>query len=303
MAVNETVDGYSTAAASNTPAGTDTVGPDLDDHLRDIKKNVRIIGQTSKAETSPTGFLGRQWLDTSGTATTKITYKMYDGTQYASMFDIDTSAGVANVYVAGNVISGVGKNLAASVSTASARSSIGLTSIVTTGKQTIWVPAAGMRPTVTNGAAPFGAVQIATGFPNVQSIDYDFSATERAQFSVCFPKSWDLGQLTFLPVLTTAVSSQSTVVFGLRAVAVGGGENYSATFGTSILITGTAVTSYSRMNIAESPSLTVANTPANTDLVTFELYRDAQNASDTLTGDAKVQGLHIYYQTNAGNDA
>lgn len=41
MAVNEALTAYSTTAASNTPAGSDAVGTDLDDHLRDIKKNVR----------------------------------------------------------------------------------------------------------------------------------------------------------------------------------------------------------------------------------------------------------------------
>lgn len=39
MAVNEALNAYSTTAASNTPAGTDNVGSDLDDNLRDIKKN------------------------------------------------------------------------------------------------------------------------------------------------------------------------------------------------------------------------------------------------------------------------
>lgn len=43
MAVDENVSAYSTTAASNTPAGTDTVGPDLDNHLRDMKKNIRTV--------------------------------------------------------------------------------------------------------------------------------------------------------------------------------------------------------------------------------------------------------------------
>ena len=42
MAVTETISAYSTTANSNTPAGTDSVGPDLDNHLRDIKKNIRV---------------------------------------------------------------------------------------------------------------------------------------------------------------------------------------------------------------------------------------------------------------------
>lgn len=41
MAVNEALNALSTTAASNTPAGTDSVGTDLDDHIRDIKKNIK----------------------------------------------------------------------------------------------------------------------------------------------------------------------------------------------------------------------------------------------------------------------
>ena len=42
MAVTEALSALSTTAASNTPAGTDSIGTDLDDHLREIKKNVRF---------------------------------------------------------------------------------------------------------------------------------------------------------------------------------------------------------------------------------------------------------------------
>jgi len=42
MAVTEALSALSTTPASNTPAGTDSIGTDLDDHLRDIKKNVRF---------------------------------------------------------------------------------------------------------------------------------------------------------------------------------------------------------------------------------------------------------------------
>ena len=42
MAVTEALSALSTTPASNTPAGTDSIGTDLDDHLRDIKKNIRF---------------------------------------------------------------------------------------------------------------------------------------------------------------------------------------------------------------------------------------------------------------------
>ena len=51
MAVSETLSAYSTTANNNTPAGTDTVGPDLDNHLRDIKKNIKVAVTNWYADT------------------------------------------------------------------------------------------------------------------------------------------------------------------------------------------------------------------------------------------------------------
>lgn len=89
MAVNEDISAYSTAAASNAPAGTDTVGPDLDDHLRDIKKNLRLVAETAQGPTAPSAFRGRLWIDTSGTASSKLLLKIHDGSAWATLCEID----------------------------------------------------------------------------------------------------------------------------------------------------------------------------------------------------------------------
>ena len=53
MAVNENLHSYNdTTVTSNTPAGGDAIGSDLDDHLRDIKKNVRFAAQLTPSSTS-----------------------------------------------------------------------------------------------------------------------------------------------------------------------------------------------------------------------------------------------------------
>lgn len=50
MAVNESItDSYTTVAASNTPAGSDSIGSDLDDHLRDMKKNIKVVFDVAEA--------------------------------------------------------------------------------------------------------------------------------------------------------------------------------------------------------------------------------------------------------------
>lgn len=127
MAVNETVDGYSTTAASNTPSGSDNVGPDLDNHLRDIKKNIRIMGEISQAPaaSAPTGFLGRLQLDTSATASSRLVMRIHDGSGYIDFMEIDASANQATPYVGGAVMGTLGQEMAQAGTTASGRTVLG----------------------------------------------------------------------------------------------------------------------------------------------------------------------------------
>ena len=93
MAVNEDLSAYSTTAASNTPAGGSNIGPDLDNHLRDIKRNVRRVAERYQGTTTPEAFRGREWIDTSATASTKLEVKLNDGLKEVVITEIDTSAG------------------------------------------------------------------------------------------------------------------------------------------------------------------------------------------------------------------
>ena len=53
----------------------------------------------------------------------------------------------------------------------------------------------------------------------------------------------------------------------------------------------------------ESSALTIAGTPAEGDLVYFQITRKVADAGDTLAADAKLIGVRLYFTTNAGNDA
>jgi hypothetical protein len=104
MAVNEDLSAYSTSAASNTPSGSSNVGPDLDNHLRDIKRNVRRVAERYQGVTTPEAFRGREWLDTSGTAATKLELTMNDGSNEVPYMDFDTSAGTARPIIDGTTV-------------------------------------------------------------------------------------------------------------------------------------------------------------------------------------------------------
>ena len=69
--------------------------------------------------------------------------------------------------------------------------------IKTAGKESIWVPAAAMKPTTSNGCAELATVETTSGRPDMNVLDFDTSSDEFAQFAIAFPKSWNLGTITF----------------------------------------------------------------------------------------------------------
>ena len=89
----------------------------------------------------------------------------------------------------------------------------------TAGKQTIWIPAAAMRPTSSNGCATITDVETTAGRPDMQVLDFDKDSDEAAQFQVCFPKSYALGTITF-QVWWTGLAATTGVAWGLQGVGV-----------------------------------------------------------------------------------
>ena len=65
------------------------------------------------------------------------------------------------------------------------------------GKQTIWVPANAMTATESNGCSAITAVETTSGRPDMYVLDFDKDSDEFAQFTIAFPKSWNLGTVSY----------------------------------------------------------------------------------------------------------
>lgn len=130
MAVNEDVSAYSVTAASNTPAGGDTVGPDLDNHLRDIKKNERRIAEHF-ITVSDENFKGRIKSTTSGSTHTLSYFADSGDMEFVA---IDDSANAVTLYIDDVLMGAAAKNFNKQTTTASAQTSIDL-SVGTVGGQ------------------------------------------------------------------------------------------------------------------------------------------------------------------------
>lgn len=97
MPVSEELSSWSTNAASNSPGGSDNVGPDLDDHLRLIKSYVAKIRGSHWGTSEPGSGVserGAIWLDSSGSASNVWIFKANVGGSYVYPFmTINSSAG------------------------------------------------------------------------------------------------------------------------------------------------------------------------------------------------------------------
>ncbi len=92
MAVDESLNALNALASSNTPAGSDQVGTNADDHLRDIKKNIRLAAENSASVLNPTGFEGQFHADKSRSASHGITIRFHEGNNFMDMFEVYTAS-------------------------------------------------------------------------------------------------------------------------------------------------------------------------------------------------------------------
>ncbi len=168
--------------------------------------------------------------------------------------------------------------------------------------QAVWVPAVSMKPRASNPPAS-GSTETTTNKVNFDTLDFDGTAAEYAQFDWLMPKRWNEGTVT-AEFVWTAPGGTGNVVWGIQAVAISDDDVIDAAFGTAQTVTDAVTATTDMMRSAATSAMTVAGTPANSDLVKFQVYRDAANGSDTLNAiDAKLIGVNLYITTNARDDS
>jgi len=171
------------------------------------------------------------------------------------------------------------------------------------GKETMWVPAAAMYGATTNGADAQQVETTATR-PDMKVLDFDKDTDEFAQFSVAMPKSWNEGTITYQVYWTPGSTNTGDCIFGLQAVACADNDTIDVAYGTAVEVTDAGIGTVEDQQISsESGAVTVAGSPAAGELTYFQLFRNANDGSDTFTADARVLGVKIFFTTDAANDA
>ena len=170
------------------------------------------------------------------------------------------------------------------------------------GKETIWVPAVAMYPNTTNGCAALAQVELSNG-PEIKTLDFDKDSDENAQFAVAFPKSWNEGTITFQAFFTADSTNTGTVSWALAGVSCADNDTINVAFGTAVAPTAKAHSGTANdLDVtAESGAVTRAGSPRTDEEVYFQITRDV--SEDSLTADAKLLGIKIFFTTDAANDA
>jgi hypothetical protein len=177
----------------------------------------------------------------------------------------------------------------------------GISGSAVVGKQTMWVPATAMAPTVSNGCSAITAVETTSGRPDLQVLDFDKDSDEFAQFSVAFPKLWNAGTVTF-QVYWAGIAATTDVDWMVDAVAVSNNTTIDVAYGTAVVVTDNAQGAVEELNVsAESGAVTIAGSPGDDEVVFFRIGRDI--SGDAMAGDARLLGVKIFFTTDALTDA
>ena len=250
---------------------------------------------TNKTLTSPK--IGTNILDTNGNELINFTAT---GSAVNELTIANAGTGVAGPVISATGETNVGININPK-GTGVLKS--GSAAVKIAGTETIWVPAAAMYASTTNGAAAEQFETTATR-PDLKVLDYDAGTAEYAQFAIAMPKSWNLGTVTFQYFWAPSNTNTGNVIMGLQGVSVTNDDTADVVFGTAQEVTDAGGGAIEDVLVSSvSSAMTIAGSPADDDLTFFQLYRDAADGSDTFTGDARLLGIKLFYTTDAANDA
>lgn len=171
--------------------------------------------------------------------------------------------------------------------------------------QSIWIPAGAIKPTLTNGAVPT-SIELGGNNTLVTSLDFDPATQKFGTFSIPMPKGTnEAGTLKLVFEWThTATTTNFGVAWDVKAKAGGDGDDIDAVWGTPVQVNDVGGTTNARYKTAITATITPAGTWTEGDTITFLISRVATDATnDTMTINAKLLGVSVYYQTASLNDA
>ena len=170
------------------------------------------------------------------------------------------------------------------------------------GVHDIWVGAASMWDIATAGCAALARTELVTNDINIQTLDFDTTTEEHCQFSIALPRNYDNGTVTATFYWSnTAGLATETVDWAISGGALSDNDAIDTALGAEITTTDTFLAQNDMHISAESTAITIAGTPADNDMIQFQIARKV--ATDNLTGDAQLIGIKLHITTDAATAA
>ena len=171
-------------------------------------------------------------------------------------------------------------------------------SIIGMNYRTIYVDAGSMVPRVTTGAVA-GTEELATNDVTLDYYAFPTGTDAHVQFKMVMPEQWDNGTIKAKFYWKSSNTDTGTVAWFIQAVAHADSAVLDTAFGTAVTATADAGSGTDNdLHItAASAAMTVAGTPAEGEMVLFQIYRDV--SADNYNADAHLLGVNIQYREQA----
>ena len=162
----------------------------------------------------------------------------------------------------------------------------------------MYFDAAAMITNATRGATPL------TEETSSNAVNDDFYVfldgdTNRVTFSCIFDESWELAGQLKAKFGWSSTNTSGTVEWKIRATSRADGDLVDTAYGNFVDVTDTqSGTANDLQQTGASGTITIGNTPAVGDLLTFEVIREADDV-DSLAGRAKLKYVWIQYETDS----
>ena len=153
----------------------------------------------------------------------------------------------------------------------------------------IHLPVGQLYPTTVSGAAT-GLITTTTNKIDYKVLDFDQSAIEYAQGDFLLPLGWDSFKCQF--IWTCGTVGAGAVMWGARGIALADFGLLDTIYGSPQNVIDTKVTS-SGVHMSSFTSSITPPIPAAYAPIKLQVYRNATNASDTFTADARLLGVTI----------
>jgi len=174
------------------------------------------------------------------------------------------------------------------------------TSTVVAGYKTIYIPAASMTSTATNGAT-FGTYEYATNDINADFYAFDGATEQYVESEYPMPEDWNLGTVKVKVYWSSATGSTAgdTCEWEIQGGAQSNDDAIDAALGTAQVISDVllADNGADRQLSNATPAITIGGTPVLGDMIHWKISRNV-GGTDDMTENAWLSGINIQYLAN-----